>query len=164
MRLPAVLIFVVLPLLEIAGFIIVGRQIGVLATILLILATSVLGSVLLRVQGLGVLNRIRQETRAGRVPQREVVHGVMIVFAAFLLFLPGFITDIAGLLLFLPPIRDLVWSLASRTILSGANAAARYTRFDAGAGGRGEHVIDLDESDYSSGGDPNSPWRGPRRE
>ena len=106
-----------LPFLEIAGFIVVGSKIGVLATLGLIILSIFLGVFLLRFQGFGLIQRIREETAAGRTPKRELVHGVMLVFAAFLLIIPGFITDIIGLLLFIPAVRDFGWRCISDRVV-----------------------------------------------
>jgi UPF0716 protein FxsA len=149
-----------LPLLEIAGFVIVGRQVGALATIGLVLASSVAGALLLRHQGFGVMTRVRAEMDAGRDPSRQLAHGVMIVLAAILLIVPGFITDIFGLLLFLPPVRDLAWRMLKGRIVLATNFSTSGFR-----GGRREKIIDLGDDDYSRsddytrGPDHNSPWR-----
>jgi UPF0716 protein FxsA len=154
------LFLLALPLLEIAGFVLVGRQVGALATVGLVLASSIAGAVLLRHQGFSVMTRIRTEMDAGRDPSRQLAHGAMIVLAAILLIIPGFITDIIGLLLFLPPIRDLAWrALKGRVVLA--------TNFSTGGfrGRQRDKVIDLDDGDYSRsddyarGPDHNSPWR-----
>jgi UPF0716 protein FxsA len=154
------LFLLALPLLEIAGFVVVGRQVGALATVGLVLASSIAGAMLLRHQGFSVMTRIRAEMDAGRDPSRQLAHGAMIVLAAILLIIPGFITDIIGLLLFLPPVRDLAWrALKGRVVLA--------TNFSTG-GFRGrprDKTIDLDDGDYSRsddyarGPDHNSPWR-----
>src|SRR5258707_1065244 len=113
------LFLLALPLLEIAGFVVVGRQVGALATVGLVLASSVAGAMLLRHQGFGVMARVRAEMDAGRDPSRQLAHGAMIVLAAILLIIPGFITDILGILLFLPPVRDLAWrKLKGRIVLA----------------------------------------------
>jgi UPF0716 protein FxsA len=147
------------PLAEIAGFVVVGRQIGVLATIGLVLAGVLVGSVLLRWQGLGVLTRVRREMDAGRDPSRDLAHGAMIMVAAILLMLPGFLTDIVGLLLFIPPVRDLGW----RLLRSRIRVVSQFHGFGPGFRGPGESrrgpTIDLDEDDYSAGPRPDSPWR-----
>ena len=149
-----------LPLLEIAGFVVVGRQVGALATVGLVLASSIAGALLLRHQGFSVMTRIRAEMDAGRDPSRQLAHGAMIVLAAILLIIPGFITDIIGLLLFLPPVRDLAWrALKGRVVLA--------TNFRTGGfrGRQRDKTIDLDDGDYSRsddyarGPDHNSPWR-----
>ncbi len=105
-----------LPLIEIAGFAFVGREIGVLATIGLVLLSSIAGSILLRIQGFGVISRIQRDLRAGRNPGRELAHGVMILIAGILLIIPGFFTDIIGILLFLQPVRELGWKLVRSRI------------------------------------------------
>ncbi len=153
MRLP-VLLFLALPFAEIAGFVIVGRQIGVLATLALVIAAAIAGAMLLRIQGFGVMTRIRAEMDAGRDPSRELANGAMILVAAVLLLIPGFITDIVGLLLFLPPVRAVAWRLLkSRVVVSTAG----FSR--AGPGGARGRTIDLDADEYKRGPQPDSPWR-----
>ncbi len=149
------LLLLAIPLLEIAAFIVIGGQIGVLATLAMVFVTAVIGSILLRVQGFGLINRIRSETEQGRVPGRELVHGVMILIAGVLLLTPGFVTDTLGFLLFVPAIRDIGWHIVKDRIVVSSG-------FDGGFGGprnRGGKTIDLDDDEFTSSGDPNSPWR-----
>jgi len=146
------LIFVLLPALEIATFIAVGRFIGVLATLGLIFLTSVAGLTLLRIQGLGVLERLRKGMRAGESPEKPLVHGAMIVIAGMLLVIPGFITDAIGFLLFIPAVRDLAWSVAGRHIVRTGRDHGRPTARHDG------ETIDLDPDDYSSNPNRSSPW------
>ena len=142
MRLLVPLLILAWPLAEIAAFVAVGSHIGVLATIALVIATAIAGGMLMRVQGLGALQRIQDITRRGDVPGRELVHGVMILLAGLLLLLPGFLTDILGLLLFIPPIRDAVWRiLRSRIHIVTTNANFR-------GASRNGRTIDLDEDDF----------------
>ena len=144
-----------LPLIEIAGFALVGREIGVLATIGLVLLSSIAGSVLLRIQGFGVVSRIQRDLQAGRNPGRELAHGVMILIAGILLIIPGFFTDIVGLLLFLPPIRDLGWNLVrDRVQIVGDFGVFRNAQSEQ----RGP-VIDLDEDEFTRTSNPDTPWR-----
>ena len=105
----SLLLFLALPFIEIAGFVIVGDEIGVLATLGLIILSSVLGVTLLRRQGLSLLNQMKAEAAAGRAPQREIIHGTMMLFAGILLIIPGFLTSIIGLLLFIPFVREFIW-------------------------------------------------------
>src|SRR5690606_20580036 len=93
-------LLLVVPLAEIAAFVVIGGQIGVWATLGMVLLTAILGSFLLRWQGVELFNRINAELRANRVPGRELVHGVMILVAGVLLLTPGFVTDSFGFLLF----------------------------------------------------------------
>lgn len=144
------LIFIVLPLVEIAGFALVGSLIGVLPTVALVIASTVLGAVLLRIQGFGALMRIRATMEAGGAPGRDVIHGIMIALAGALLVIPGFFTDLLGLLLFIPLIRDLVWRFLKTRIVT-VNATYGSATYDSTHGFRrdGSHIIDLDEDDFS---------------
>lgn len=103
-----VVLFIVLPILELAVIIQVGQSIGVLNTIGLLLLVSLVGSWLVKREGLGVWRRFRQQMESGRVPGREVADGAMIMLAGALLISPGFITDCVGVLLLLPPVRAAV--------------------------------------------------------
>ena len=154
------LLLLALPLLEIAGFVLVGSEIGVLSTIGLVLLSAVAGSILLRVQGFGVMNRIRTEMEAGRDPSKELANGAMIVLAGILLVIPGFISDIVGILLFLPPVRALAWRFLSKRVRFTSNFGG-FARRGGPAGGK---TIDLDEDDFSRQPNPNSPWRSIRDE
>lgn len=140
------LVIIALPLIEIAGFALVGSMVGVLPTVALVVATTVLGAILLRVQGLGVLGRIREAMEKGDTAGRELVHGLMIAIAGLLLVIPGFFTDILGLLLFIPPLRELVWRfLRSRVVVVGAGYGPGETGFSRD----GNRTIDLDSEDFS---------------
>lgn len=152
------LFLLLLPLLEIAGFVVVGREIGALATVGLVILSSVAGSLLLRHQGFGVMARVRTEMDAGRDPSRQLAHGAMIVLAAILLIIPGFITDIFAILLLLPPVRDFAWRLLKSRIVMATSFSSGFSAR------RRDNVIDLDDSDYSRDDYPdrpdhNSPWR-----
>ncbi|HUI17558.1 MAG TPA: FxsA family protein [Alphaproteobacteria bacterium] len=94
-----------LPFLEIAAFIKVGELIGVAPTIELTLLASFAGVVLMRAQGLATLARAREAALADRPPLEELLDGLAILLAGALLIVPGFITDVLGLLLFVPPVR-----------------------------------------------------------
>lgn len=157
MRRSVIALFIlILPLLEIAGFVVVGSRIGALATVGLVIASGVLGSVLLRIQGMSALRRAQIEAQAGGAPDREIVHGAMIMLAGLLLIIPGFITDIIGLLLFIPAVRDIAWNaIRSRIIIVGGRGATAA----GGRGGRQTKVIDLDEQDYREVDENGSPWR-----
>jgi UPF0716 protein FxsA len=150
-----------MPLAEIAGFVVVGKAIGVWATLALVIFSAMLGAMLLRIQGIGILQRISAESRNGGDPGREMVHGAMIVVAAFLLLLPGFISDILGLLLFIPAVRELAWRyLRSRIVVFGSSSPFGGRR-SAGPSprprGKGP-VVDLDEGDFQRGPNRDSPW------
>ncbi|MDN2568608.1 FxsA family protein, partial [Aquibium sp. A9E412] len=126
-------LLLVIPLLEIAVFVMVGGAIGVLPTLALVVVTAIAGSILLRVQGFGVVDRIRRTMDAGRMPGRELVHGVMILVAGVLLLTPGFVTDTLGFLLFVPALRDMAWALLRDRIVVVA-APGPHGRTGAGPG------------------------------
>jgi UPF0716 protein FxsA len=144
------------PILEIAVFIIVGQYIGVLATLAMIFVTAVIGSILLRVQGFGLLREIQKIVDDGGVPGRELVHGVMILLAGVLLLTPGFVTDTIGFLLFIPPLRDVAWRfLRSRVVVHGSFTRQEWKENRK----RDPRTIDLDENDFSENANPDSPWK-----
>ena len=102
-----VLLFIVVPIAELYLIFKIGGLIGVLPTIALLLADAVLGSLLLRHQGRGAWRRFNQALAERRFPGREVADGLMIAVGGTLLLTPGFITDIFGLLLLIPPTRAI---------------------------------------------------------
>lgn len=148
-------LFLVIPLIEIAVFVVVGQKIGVLATVGLVLVTTVAGAILLRLQGFGIVTRMRRTLDEGRLPGRELVHGVMVLAAGILLLTPGFVTDALGLLLFVPVVRDAVWAFVKNriVIISGTEARGGYHYEH-----RRTRTIDLDTQDYTANSSP-SPWR-----
>ena len=103
-----VLVFIVVPIAELYVIIQVGQAIGVLPTIAVLIADSVLGSMLMRAQGRAAWRRFNVALEAGRVPAREVLDGVLVIFGGALLLTPGFLTDALGLMLLIPPTRALV--------------------------------------------------------
>lgn len=108
MLLPLLVLFVVVPLVELYVIIQVGQEIGALWTIAILVADSLLGSMLMRSQGRVAWRRFNEAIAAGRVPAREVFDGVLVIFGGALLLTPGFVTDVFGLLLLLPPTRALI--------------------------------------------------------
>jgi UPF0716 protein FxsA len=109
-------LFIVLPLAELYLIYTVGDAIGVIPTLLLLAADSVIGSLLLRSQGRAAWRRLNEALAEGRMPHREVQDGVLVVFGGAFLITPGFITDVIGLLMLLPPTRPLVRRLVMRAL------------------------------------------------
>src|SRR3954452_3743673 len=104
-----VAVFIVVPFAELYVILqVVGPALGPVWTILLLAADSVLGSILLRSQGRAVWRRFNEALAAGKMPHREVIDGVLVIFGGALLITPGFLSDIVGLLLLIPPTRALV--------------------------------------------------------
>jgi UPF0716 protein FxsA len=109
-------VFILIPLVELYVILKVGDAIGVVWTILILAADSVLGSLLLRSQGRAVWRRFNDALAAGKMPHREVVDGVLVILGGALLITPGFVTDVVGLIFLVPPSRSLVRRLAMRRL------------------------------------------------
>jgi UPF0716 protein FxsA len=123
-------LFIAVPIVELYVLIQIGQEIGALWTVAILVADSILGSVLMRSQGRATWRRFNDALAAGRPPAREVLDGVLVIFGGALLLTPGFMTDILGLLLLLPPTRAffrgfLVRRLGPRLVVS---AAGRWPR------------------------------------
>jgi UPF0716 protein FxsA len=119
-------LFIVVPLAELYVILKVGDAIGAVWTILLLAADSVLGSLLLRSQGRSVWRRFNAAFEEGRMPHREVTDGVLVIFGGAFLITPGFLTDIVGLILLLPPTRAIVRRVLVRRL--GRRVQVRTTR------------------------------------
>jgi len=114
MPLILILLFIVVPIAELYVIIQVGQLIGVVPTLILLLADALLGSMLLKHEGRGAWRRFNEALAAGRFPGREVADGALIIVGGTLLLTPGFLTDIAGLFLLLPPTRAVTRRLLKR--------------------------------------------------
>ena len=114
-----VIVFIVVPLLELYLIFQVGDAIGIVPTLLILIADSILGSYLLKSQGRQVWRRFNEATAAGRVPHSEIIDGVLVIFGGAFLITPGFLTDILGLLFLLPPTRAGFRRLVRRGIERG---------------------------------------------
>lgn len=146
-----VLVFIALvlawPLVEIAAFIWVGGQIGILPTLALIVLSTLLGFGLVRRQGLPLLAVMRANLEMGQMPARAAADAAMIAAGGALLMLPGFVTDVFGLLLFVPPVRGLIFHFFARRITVVTASYQRQSR-PARPG-----VIDLDREDWDATSD-----------
>lgn len=100
------LLFVGVPVAEIALFIYVGGRIGLLATLVVIVLTAVVGSALVARQGAGAIAQVQSAFFEARFPGKELAHGAMIVVAGAFLVTPGFLTDTLGFLLLVPSVRE----------------------------------------------------------
>jgi UPF0716 protein FxsA len=110
-------IFVVLPFAELYIILeVVGPAIGAPLTILLLAADSVIGALLFRSQGRAVWRRFNAALAEGRMPHREVVDGVLVIFGGAFLITPGFLTDVFGVFLLIPPTRTLIRRLVVRRL------------------------------------------------
>ena len=119
------LLFIVVPLLELYVILQVGEAIGVLPTIGLLIVDSVLGAMLMRSEGRRAWTRFNLAVSEGRVPAREAIDGVLVVFGGALLLTPGFVTDILGAVLLLPFTRPFVRRILVRRFAGRMVASAR---------------------------------------
>lgn len=170
MRAVLFVIFVAIPLLELAIIIQVGQLIGVGGTILSLLAVSLVGAALVKREGLRAATRFREATSAGRWPGAEVVDGALLLFAGALLLTPGYFTDAVGLLLLLPPSRGVVNRALRRRgrlfVGHGAGGTA-WGGHQPGAGTGSDGVVDVDVIDVhrtTDEDDDSGPGRGERGE
>ena len=119
------LVLVIVPMIEIGLFIQLGGFIGLWPTLAIVVATAVLGSFLLRTQGLSTLEELRRTAETGQNPAGPLAHGALILAAGLLLLTPGFFTDSIGFLLMVPPVRALLirWLAARAQMKIYASAA-----------------------------------------
>ncbi|AQX20760.1 UPF0716 protein FxsA [Bartonella sp. CDC_skunk] len=133
---------------EISGFIIVGNEIGILATLSLILLTMMSGIILLRMKGIGLIKNIQSKLLQGQALEHYIANDALIILGAVLLTLPGFISDICGILLLIKPIRVFIWNLFL-SLINKTNSNAQN---------KSEKIIELNPEDYQSCKTEKSPW------
>ncbi|MFQ5772136.1 MAG: FxsA family protein [bacterium] len=102
------LLFTIVPLIELALLIKLGQHIGLFNTIAVVIVTGIVGAALARYEGFGILHRIQNELARGQLPAESLLDGALILAGALLLLTPGLLTDVAGLALLLPFTRTFV--------------------------------------------------------
>ena len=149
---PLLLLFVALPLIEIALFILLGNAIGLWPTLAGVVVTAIVGSIVLRIQGIALFNEIRGTMAQGMLPARALAEAMMVAIAGALLLTPGYFTDALGALLLVPPVRAGIYAyLRTRVqvIATGPAASGPRPRTNGPrADGRPSGTIDLDEGDW----------------
>ena len=127
---PLFLLFVAVPILEIALFIEVGGLIGLWPTLAIVVLTALAGTVLVRTQGLQTLRQLQANLAQGRDPVSPIAHGALILVAGILLLTPGFFTDTVGLCLLIPPLRAALirWGASRLTITVAGRVAPTGAR------------------------------------
>jgi UPF0716 protein FxsA len=130
-----ILVFILVPIAELYVIVKVADSIGVAPTLALLVADSLLGAWLMRSQGRAVWRRFQETMQAGRIPHREVFDGVLVIFGGAFLITPGFLTDIIGVLLLMPPTRSVFrrWLVRRGGRVLGISVAGRRSRVN-GAG------------------------------
>jgi UPF0716 protein FxsA len=110
------LLFTVVPLVELYLLISLGRVIGVATTVLIVIATGALGAILTRIEGLRVLKQVQSELAEGRMPTDRLLDGLLILIAGAVLLTPGLLTDLLGFFLLAPPGRRLIRNALSSAV------------------------------------------------
>ena len=98
-------LFILIPILEFTVLIEIGRRIGTLYTLMLVFGAGIAGAILAKMEGLRILSRIQEDLQAGTMPAEQLFDGLLVLVAGVLLITPGFLSDVAGLLLLFPPSR-----------------------------------------------------------
>jgi UPF0716 protein FxsA len=114
-----VVVFLVVPIVELAVIIQVGQVVGVAPTLLALIGISILGATLVRREGVRSWRRFRQALDESRLPAAEVVDGALVLLGGALMVTPGFVTDGVGLLLVIPVSREIVNRFIRRRVRSG---------------------------------------------
>ena len=132
---------------EMAALILLGRTLGLVPTILLVLGGGIVGAWVARWQGLRTAMRARSQMAQGVLPTAEMTDGLLIAVAAVLLIIPGVLTDVLGLLLLIPPTRALlkravIGQFTRRSPLGRFTHAAEHDARGDGARPRGDEIID----------------------
>lgn len=139
------LMFLAVPLIEIAFFIVIGQAIGLWPTLAGVLVTAVIGALVLHIQGLSLINEIRTSVGRGQLPARALADAMMVAIAGVLLLTPGYFTDLMGILLLIPPVRGLIYAFirARVTVVSASSAEFGFSqrRVDDG-------TIELDDDEW----------------
>jgi UPF0716 protein FxsA len=168
------LLFIAVPLLEIALFVQLGSVLDLGWILLIVVLTAILGTWLVRLQGRGVLRQIQGSFETLRDPTEPLAHGAMILFSGALLLTPGFFTDAVGFLLLIPAVREVAfrWLRTRITVRSASGGAPPHPdrRPPRGGGPRRPagrpDVIEGDYEDVTSAPrrDTGGAGTGPRRE
>lgn len=154
------LIFIGVPLIEIAVFIEVGGWLGLWPTLAVVILTAVVGTALLRHQGLSTLRRAQAAMDRSELPLKEVFDGLCLLVAGALLLTPGFVTDAVGGLLFVPAVRTLLRRWLGRHLLSRAEVHVVHPDGTRGPVRGAGDVIDGEYEDLTPSDDDGPPGDG----
>ena len=144
------LLFLLVPLIEIALFIQVGGVIGLFPTLAIVILTAIAGTFLLRSQGSQVMGQIRGSMESLSDPSEPLAHGAMVLFAGALLLTPGFFTDAVGLALMIPGVRGKIFGFIRERVVVQQFHYGEQPRREAPDVVDADYV-DLDKSDQPSG-------------
>jgi UPF0716 protein FxsA len=146
------LLLLVVPIVELYVIVQVAGSVGVLWTIFLLIAVSVVGAILVKHEGTNIWIRAQRQLAQGRMPDNEMIDGVLLLMGGALLLTPGFVTDAVGLLLLFPPTRSVFRSLVKRrfkvkaaAVMGGPASSFRYVTYDAGGTTASSPYADVEE-------------------
>ena len=144
------LLFILVPVIDLILLISIGQWMGTLPTMALIILTGALGAYLIKRQGVQVLNQMRGQFRAGHLPASSLGDRAMVLAAGILFMAPGILTDALGLLCLIPATRRMIksytWARLERVMPNGSLFAAPFQRFTSSR--PAEDVIIIDSDDY----------------
>ncbi len=153
------IIFIAMPIVEIAVILRVGSALGWLPTLGIVILTAVLGTIMLRQQGLATLNKARSRLGSGEMPAQQLLEGVLLMVGGVLLLTPGFVTDAFGFACLIPWSRQwLAGKIAARAIIGGVGFGG--VAGDAGAQGpqnRGSAGIEVGSGSTDGAGQSSNP-------
>lgn len=138
--------FIAIPITELYLFLTIGKQIGTLPTLAIIVATAVLGAWLTKLQGARAMRRFQAALAEGKLPHEEVIDGVMILIAGVVLLTPGFLTDAIGFALLVPPLRTLLRKRLAKALEGRIHIVGPGSPAPRG-GRKGDGVIDVEVID-----------------
>ncbi|NIY75060.1 FxsA family protein [Thalassospira sp. HF15] len=132
-------IFVAMPIIEIAVFIQAGELIGLWPTIGVVVLTAIIGTSLMRAQGLQTLAKAQSQMDQGEMPIGALFDGICILVAGVLLLTPGFVTDTFGFLLLVPPLRQLIGAKVIMKLVQSGNIRTSFGGATYSSGSHGPH-------------------------
>jgi len=121
-----ILVFTLIPIIELALLLEAGKYIGILNTIAVVLVTGFAGALLARSQGYAALVKIRRDLSRGILPSDELFNGVLILAGGLLLLTPGFLTDLTGFFLLIPFTRKIVKSILKKKLKGKIKTDSKY--------------------------------------
>ena len=123
------LFFIGIPLIEVMLFITIGKYIGLLNTILIIIITGIIGAILVKSQGISTLKKGLEEIKSNKIPMLPMIEGVAIVIAGAFLLTPGFLTDTLGAILLIPPLRSKIIEFVIEYLKKSFTLKSNFTRY-----------------------------------
>ena len=128
------LLFIIVPIIELSLFMLLGKHLGLPSTLLIIIITAFIGASLTKSQGGKALVNFQNAMAQGQMPHKEIVDGLRILIAGAVLLTPGFLTDAIGFLLLLPPARAIIRKTLSTKLADKVNVSTEGPPLDEGFG------------------------------